>query len=539
MNSEWMIMSAFAAALPAAMIARNLRVYRPLPKPSVLDLPKVSVLIPARNEVENIGAALDSILQSEGVPLEVLVWDDASTDGTAEVVRRFSAKDGRVRLIPGTPPPPEWAGKPFGCWNLAQEASGDILLFLDADVRLRGQDSVARMAAAFLKPDLDLLSGVPWQRVVTLSEVMIVPLIHFVLLGFLPMTLMRASTDQKFAAACGQLMLIRRSAYLELGGHAAVRNSFHEGLGMARAFRKKAKVADLFDASDVAVCRMYTGFSEVWRGFAKNAHEGLASVRNLLPFGALLGMGQVLPLVALLFGWVEGSAAGWAFTALCFSFAARGMLAVRFNQPFSGVVLQPLAVALLLLNQWYGAFRFWTGKPVGWKGRTLAFLFVLLTLVQTGLALGVQQCPPIVLEDQNTTAHEIRFPRQRPLYIVAAGRLGAKQIAEWVRPIRDAYGDKVEIFGLADVAGVPAFLRGGVRMSIRNGTQWPVLMDWTGEVVRKLCSPPFTIEIFVVHANGKVALQLSGPSSPESMALVRSQLDGMLIPKDSRKGSPR
>lgn len=529
MTTELMFFCTVVAALPAAMIAANLRHYRVLPEPTHRDVPSVSVLIPARNEAGNIRAAVESVLHCDGLDFEVLVWDDNSVDDTAKIVREISSKDTRVRLIEGLPLPSEWAGKPFGCWNLAGHARGDVLLFMDADVRLRGGDSLMRMAAAFRRADLDLLSGVPWQRVETLSEVMMVPLIHFVLLGFLPFRKMRATSDPRFAAACGQLMLFRRSSYFELGGHSSAKRSFHDGLALSRIFRKANRVTDLFDATEVAVCRMYSGVGEVWRGFAKNAHEGLASPKTIVPFSSLLFFGQVLPFFALVSNQLTGSAARWALCALVLNFAARGALGIRFKQPLSGVLLQPIAVGMLLLNQWYGALCYWIGKPVLWRGRSLAVLFFLGLTSVDGMGFSSLKCPNFQLEDQSLVSHVVEFPRQRPLYIVAATRAGLSQVSPWVKPVVKQFGEEVEILGLADVRGIPSMFHGMVRAKIRDGTKWPVLMDWKASLIPALCSPEFTTEVLVIQQNGEVRMRIEGQASPDTLERVKQELQSLIL----------
>jgi len=528
MSAAMMMFCSASAALPAVMILANLSEYNSLPEPMVRTVPSVSVLIPARNEELNIRAAIESVLQSEGVNFQVLVWDDGSTDATAEIVRSIAMKDDRVSLLEGTPPPLGWAGKPFGCWSLAQGAKNDILVFIDADVRLRGSEALARISAAFLRPELDLLSGVPWQRLETLSEVMIIPLIHFVLLGFLPLGRMRATTDPRFAAACGQLMVFRKRAYFEVGGHEITRGSFHEGIGLARAFRRAGKLTDLFDATAVATCRMYSGAGEVWRGFAKNAHEGLASPKSVIPFSILLFCGQVLPLLCLLFGNLDNLSARWAFMSLTLGVAARGALAFRFKQPLVGALLQPLAVGFLLLNQWYGALRFLVGKPVGWRGRSLIFAGSLLLASGNFAVAGEARCPDLDLQDQAGVPHSVRFPRDRPLFIVAATRSGTGKIASWVKPIKEVFGERVEILGLADVRNVPSVFHGAVRMMIKDGTQWPVLMDWEAKVVPNLCSPDFSIEVFVVDEKGNVRLCLAGAPSTGDLPKVIAEINAIL-----------
>jgi len=280
---------------------------------------------------------------------------------------------------------------------------------------------------------------------------------------------------------------------------------------------------------------MYSGAGEVWRGFAKNAHEGLASAKRVLPFSVLLFCGQVLPLLSLLFGSLDNVSARWAFLALALGMASRAVLAFRFKQPMAGALLQPVAVGLLLLNQWYGALRFWAGKPVGWRGRFLIFVGSILLTGGSLEAAGSMRCPEFNLQDQAGVSHSVRFPRNRPLFIVAATRSGTGKIASWVKPVMDVFGDRVEILGLADVRNVPSVFHGAIRMMIKDGTQWPVLMDWNAKVVPNLCSPDFSIEVFVIDEKGNVRLCLAGAPSSEDLPKVIAELNGIL---SKRKGSP-
>ena len=152
---------------------------------------RCSVLIPARNEEANIGAALRSVLQSEGIDFEVIVLDDGSSDRTAEIVREIADGDARVRLESAQPLPAGWCGKNFACHQLAALARHPLLIFLDADVRVLRSDSLARLAHFVEQSGAALVSGVPREETRGLMEKLIVPLIHFVLLGFLPMRRMR------------------------------------------------------------------------------------------------------------------------------------------------------------------------------------------------------------------------------------------------------------------------------------------------------------------------------------------------------------
>ncbi len=375
------------AALPAFVFLRNLRWYTtpalhlaaglpavcaakyPPASRRLNEEPSVSLLIPARNEEGAIAAAVEAALASQGIDLEVIVLDDHSEDRTAEIVRAIAARDGRVRLESAPPLPAGWCGKQHACWVLAQLATKPLLLFQDADVRL-APDGVARLVACLHELDTDLLSGVPCQETGTFLEVLLIPLIHWVLLGFLPMDRMRASRHPAYAAGCGQLFLARRESYAKMGGHAVIRSSLHDGITLPRAFRSAGLHTDLCDATEVARCRMYRSAAEVWNGLTRNATEGLARP-VLLPIVTLLFLfGQVLPLVLLatagLWDWPVIVLAGLATLLL---YLPRWIGISRFRQPVLGAVLHPVGVVLLLVMQWYALGRATLGRPSAWKGR--------------------------------------------------------------------------------------------------------------------------------------------------------------------------
>ena len=230
--------------------------------------------------------------------IEVIVLDDHSADRTAAIVREIAARDPRVRLETAPPLPAGWNGKVHACSVLAGLARHPLLLFVDADVRL-APDGAARAAAFLAASGADLASGVPRQETVTFLERLLIPLIHFVLLGFLPMARMRRSLHPAYGVGCGQLFLARREAYEKAGGHAAIRASIHDGVDLPRAFRRAGLATDLFDATDIASCRMYRDAGEVWRGLGKNATQGLAAPGKIVPATVLLLAGQVMPPVLL------------------------------------------------------------------------------------------------------------------------------------------------------------------------------------------------------------------------------------------------
>ena len=364
---------AFAVALfNAVLFFRNLQLYRPPPDPEPhRPVPAVSVLIPARNEERSIHAAVQSVLSSRDVELELIVLDDHSEDATSRIVRELM-HDSRLRLEFAPELPPGWCGKQFACLTLARLASHDYLIFLDADVRL-SRCGLSRMVAFLESSSADLVSGFPHQEVRSFYERLLLPLMHFLLLGFLPLHLMRTRADVSLGAGCGQLFVARRSAYWATGGHAAIRESRHDGISLPRAFRKAGLRTDLCDATSVADCRMYWNGPEVFRGLLKNATEGVAAPPRVFVFTALLILGHVLPfalVIMAVFARQREATVLLACLGAVLSLATRIGAAVRFRQPWATALLHPWAILVFLALQWYAYARSLLGTPATWKGRT-------------------------------------------------------------------------------------------------------------------------------------------------------------------------
>ncbi len=361
------------ALFPAVMFIVNLGYYHEPRKRSSTPSQAVSVLIPARNEAVGIAAALRAVLATRDVEFEVVVMDD----GTDAIVLALAEKDDRVRLERAPPLPPGWNGKQHACWCLARVARNSILCFIDADVRLR-PDCVARMTG-FLNGN-SLVSGFPQQITETFLEWMLLPLIHFVLLGFLPIARMRMTTEPGLGAACGQFIMAHRDDYFACGGHSGIKLTMHDGLRLPRLFREAGYKTDLADITNLASCRMYTSAREVWSGLAKNAVEGLGTPVLLVPMSALLFLGQTLPFLtlgSLIYQQVNGSSALNRFhlyslvnlTTILAAYVPRILGVIRFGQDWRGAILHPFGIVLLLAVQWYALCRKIIGCKTSWRDR--------------------------------------------------------------------------------------------------------------------------------------------------------------------------
>ncbi|GAB4514860.1 MAG: glycosyltransferase [Phycisphaerales bacterium] len=373
--SVWTILMLVACAITAiglVMTVINLRLYRaPAPDASPQTADTVSVCIPARNEEANIEACVRSMLDGDYPNVQVVVFDDDSTDRTPTILGRMAEDDQRVVIAPHAPLPEGWVGKQHACMQAARAASGDWLLFTDADVRF-APDAIRRTLAQAQASGAPLVSTFPFQKTGTLSEAVIVPMIFFILFSYLPMPRMRRTTDPGTSAGCGQFLFVRADVYRAIGGHEAWKDSMHDGIRMPRAVRKAGHRTDLFDGTDLCNCRMYEGFSQTWRGFAKNAYEGLGSVPLLVFVTIMHVVGHLLPWTVLVLAAlrvVDPIAAGPAVVAIGLAFAQRLMLADRFRHPHTSVMLHPLGVLAMTLIQWHSLLLHSTGRR-SWRGRT-------------------------------------------------------------------------------------------------------------------------------------------------------------------------
>ncbi len=321
----------------------------------------VSVLIPARNEEFHLPACLDAVLRQSETVMEVLVYDDHSTDGTAQIIRDYAARDGRVRLIRSATLAEGWCGKNFACARLADAARGEWLLFLDADARL-ADAAAARMVEEATRRNLTLLSCWPRLEMVGFWEKTLMPLLNFVVFTLYPAPLSLRRNDASLGLAHGACLLAHRASYEAFGGHAAVRDQIFEDTRLAQLWRASGKRSLCLDGQEVVSVRMYGSLGEIWRGFQKNFFPAF---RHEASFWAFLSLHAVVFFSPFL---LFARSANAAIAAACV-LAARLLLACRFHHPWWSALLHPLAEAILIalgLSSWR---RCKSGKGVVWKGR--------------------------------------------------------------------------------------------------------------------------------------------------------------------------
>ena len=356
-------LGAIGAAAGAAHAIVNARLLRTPPADPPPVGRRVSVLLPVRDEAHRVEPALRSLLaQHRLADVELLVLDDGSTDGTGDLVRRVCGD--RARVIDGEPLPPGWLGKPWACSQLAAAATGDVLVFVDADVVLE-PPAIAATLALLDETGLDFASPYPRQLADGLGPRLVQPMLQWSWLTFLPLRLAERSSRRSLAAANGQLLAVRRGAYYRAGGHRAVRDEILDDIALARALKAAGATGGIVDGTAIATCRMYDGWADLRTGYTKSlwsagGHPLLSTVHTV--FFALL---YVLPPVAALRGSRAG-AAGYAAGVAGRVVSARRTGARAVPDAFA----HPLSVALL---GWLTA-QSWRGRrrgTLGWKGRRL------------------------------------------------------------------------------------------------------------------------------------------------------------------------
>ena len=360
-----------AVAITAHAAYNSRRARRITPTESITG-ERVSVLIPARDEAQRITATLEGLMAQQGVEdLEVLVLDDGSTDGTADVVRRVAADDKRVRVIEGgyDPLPLGWLGKPWACQRLADAASGDVLVFVDADVTLEPH-AVVSLVEALRCWQVDLVSAFPRQDAVTASERVCQPMVGWAWLSLLPTRLAEDPRCTLTTIGNGQLMVFDAEAYRELGGHRVVADRIVEDIGLMKAAKRADLRAVPAIGRDIASCRMYGGTRELIDGYAKNIAVVLGSPALTGGLLGLICLAYIVPPVAAVVSRDRRTKV-WGAVGYAAAVSGRVIVARRTGDRVWPDALAHPATVAAFTGLAAESFRRLRAGTATWKGRVL------------------------------------------------------------------------------------------------------------------------------------------------------------------------
>jgi len=321
--------------------------------PAAKEFPRLSVLVPARNEERNIEACVTSLLAQEYPDFEIIVLDDHSTDGTRQILNRLVRTGDRLAVLDGAPLPGGWLGKHWACHQLHQAATGDLLLFVDADTS-HAPDMLRASVSALLAERADLVTAFPRQQVVTLGEQLLVPVISWGIFTFVPVRLVQRLRLAALSVTVGQFMLFRREAFEAIGGFEAVRTEIVDDICLGRNIINSGRTWRLLDGTHHVSCRMYSGFWSAVNGFGKSLFAVFDY--RVIPYvvgWSVVGLAFLTPVVALLSRWMhhpltslsgEQAALAVILSILLWMIAYR-----RFHFPAYLVFYYPVTLALFLM----------------------------------------------------------------------------------------------------------------------------------------------------------------------------------------------
>lgn len=345
------------------------------------ETPFVSICIPARNEEDVIEHCVTSALKQNYDHFEVLVLDDNSTDRTTHILKQLSGIISNLRHIQGEPKPEDWNGKPWACHQLYQQAKGEILLFIDADVWI--EPETLNKTVSELKR-YDMITVWPQQILRSFWERMIIPLVYFALLTLLPSKYVERSPrwlpnglrdllDPKFSAACGQFMAYNRPVLEAVEGFERIKRSIVDDVEMAKILKAHGYMMRMFTGIEMVYCRMYKDHHEIWNGFKKNFLAGFDNQVLFILMGVIHFVVFLFPVFTLFYSWYYGLndillLSGFALLLII---AQRSLIDHWFSwnifygllHPFSVVWFQILGI-ISLIQHHLGIKNSWKGRDV-------------------------------------------------------------------------------------------------------------------------------------------------------------------------------
>lgn len=337
-----------------------------------VDTPRVSVLIPVRNESATITTCVDSLVWQAYPNMEVIALDDHSSDDTGAQLDMIAAVSSQLKVIHATDEPPQgWNGKSYACHRLSECATGDWLLFTDADTQ-HAPDSVSQGLAYAQALGVDFVSVFPYQQVQTWSERLVVSfIIDFLPLIGLDFQALWLGSSQRIAAN-GQYMLIRASSYRSVGGHQAIAADLVDDFALARLLKENGYKIALLNGTSLLSCRMYHSADAVWNGFIKNILLGLeTSSRAKHPYWwpILFAWGYVSLFLTPYFNLVSRGQRKLALLEIGWLGILRAISGAYLKRPPSEALTTPFGALSVMIFGLAALYRRGRGQKIAWKGR--------------------------------------------------------------------------------------------------------------------------------------------------------------------------
>jgi chlorobactene glucosyltransferase len=353
------------------MSLANMAAFKRLNIPAkTLNSPKVSILIPARDEEHNLRTCLDSLLKQNYSNYEMLVLDDNSSDGTAAIISEYEAKHQCIKGFSGKPLPADWLGKHWACQQLSEIANGEYFLFTDADT-IHKPDCVSWALTNMMHHDADFMSAFPRQIIGSFGEAVVVPGMYMITSFFMPVWLIPKTKSAKLSFAIGQFVIGRASVYRAMGGYEQIKSSLVDDISMARNIKTAGFKTLFLDGEDHIECRMYHSYREAFGGLVKNIYAALdKSLARLSGAIFLISAAVILPLFNLVYR-VGTGADNILLSALPVAiFLVMWFVSLRDRKvPAYIPFLYPLLFVNILTISVVSAVKTGFGRGALWKGR--------------------------------------------------------------------------------------------------------------------------------------------------------------------------
>ena len=320
----------------------------------------VGVIVPMRNEAENVEGLIATLAAQEG-SLHFYLLDDNSEDQTFVLLERITKADSRFTVIQGASLNEKWIGKTWALQQLFDASNEEILVSIDADVRL-SNDAINKAVAALHDAKLDFISPYPRQIAQSFAERLIQPLLQWSWLTTVPLRYAENSGQKSMAVANGQFFVARRSALDSIGGYQSVKHAVIDDVFLARELVKNGSSGTVINGSDIAETRMYASWNEIKSGYGKSLNLAFGSIVGAIFVVVFLIATSIAPLILGLLG----NPYGWlGFAAIV---GTRVLSAIKSRGNVLDSVLHPISVVALVYLIAYSYLR--RGR-IQWKGRTV------------------------------------------------------------------------------------------------------------------------------------------------------------------------
>jgi cellulose synthase/poly-beta-1,6-N-acetylglucosamine synthase-like glycosyltransferase len=330
------------------------------PKASSELLDSVGVVVPMRNEAENVEGIVATLSAQDG-PFHYYLLDDNSEDSTFELLQRFTAGDTRFTVIKGAPLADGWIGKTWALQQLFEASNEEVLVSIDADVRLTN-DAINKAVTLMHGARLDFISPYPRQIAKSFAERLIQPLLQWSWLTTVPLRFAESGRQKSMAVANGQFFVVRRSALDSVGGYRSVKHAVIDDVFLARALISSGSSGTVVNGSDIAETRMYASWSEIEAGYGKSLNRAFGSLIGAIFVITFLFATSIAPLILGLLG----NPYGWlGFGAIV---GTRVLSAIKSRGSVLDSVLHPISIAALI---YLIVYSYLVRKTVMWKGRTV------------------------------------------------------------------------------------------------------------------------------------------------------------------------